>query len=261
MTIGAYSLCYLDGAWLAENIRRLYRRVDAFSIVIGPSERAYGYIQPPDNESEAILRSLPDPQGKITIHAREGWDHKNAMTAVATAALDTDFVMQLDADEFWPEQVFDAAINALRDGAARVFAPHLIFWGGPEHILVHRERGRYYFTPPRFFRRVPGAELGHFDGFYYQADGAIAPLNGFEICTSAPIWHFGWVGVERVARKFRFYREGRKLDMPAETEMRAWLDSGRPSITLALGPNIVDARRWNGEMDSGLAAWVRAMAS
>jgi len=260
LTLGAYCLCYQEGDWLAENIRRLYANIDRFSIVIGPSDRAYGYEQRPDDWSERILRSIPDRDGKISVIVRDAWDHKNEMTAAATAQLDTDIIMQLDADEFWPAATFDAAMNALSSGADRVSAPHLIFWGGPSHVLHHVERGPHYFAPARFFRRVCGAELGHFDGRYHHVDGSIEPVRDVDLSSETPVWHFGWVGEQRVARKLRFYREARKLNMPSETACQSWTDMGRPNLRLDMGHNTVEVTRWRGDMDQSLAAWVRRMS-
>jgi hypothetical protein len=261
VNIGAYCLCYREAEWLAENIRRLYARIDRFSVVIGPSERAYGYVQPPDESSEAILRGIPDPAGKITLLSREAWAHKNEMTAAATAILQTRFVFQLDADEFWPQATFDAALQALRQGADRVAAPHLIFWGGPDHVLRHPELGLHYFTPARFFRRMPGAELDHFDGRYRHPDGSVAPAEDAVLPAPMPVLHFGWVGEDRMARKLAFYRQARQLDMPDIDVFHGWIAAGRPPQRLQLGPNAVDIVAWGGHMEPRLRRWVQAMAA
>jgi hypothetical protein len=220
----------------------MYDLVDVFHIVIGPSDIGGSFSQPEDHESERILSRLDDPLRKVRIVGSGCWKSKDDMTKLAAQDLDVDVIIQLDADEFWPRETFEAAIAAIAAGSDRVSAPHHIFWGDCQHVCERVDEASattIYFAPTRTFRKFDNATLKHFQSVFVSHKTSLPiGLSIAALGVSTPIWHFGWIGRERVNRKFRFYSGGRDLSMPAPEEFASWL-SGRGPAEFRLGPNRV----------------------
>ena len=222
--IAAYSLCYMEGALLAANIRRMYDLIDDFHIVIGAANTGPHYRPPPDRDSFRILVSMPDPQMKIHIAGCEnGWVSKEIMTQVATAELDADLLLQLDADEFWPLTTFRQAVESCWTRDDSVAVRHAMFFGDCEHLAVPADDPLdvVWFAPPRLMRVVEGGSIvRHFQPAFVSRDG-IASGNAAILTNVAPIWHFAWVGYQRVLRKRAYYANGRRMNVFSEAE---WLE-------------------------------------
>ena len=232
MTIGIYALCYKDAEWLAFNLRRMYEWVDAISIVIGPVKKVFGCAE--DKESEDILRALPDPDCKIMIQSGS-WPDKNYMAERACEKLDTEIVVQLDADEVWPKEVFDAAIRAVRAGTRKVRLHMYTFWRTLGYILTtpdvraylgklagadrtaalkllegdrrvldeYAEHTPWLLDMGRVFRPDQLTRISHIPPDLVWPNGESA----YDAVTLGPLWHFSYIGTERVRRKFTFFNK------------------------------------------------------
>jgi hypothetical protein len=234
LKVGAYALCYQEAELLAANIRWMYDLVDTFHIVIGPSERGVGFERPADVESGGILRAVYDPAGKIRVVAEGSWKDKEEMTEAATRDLTTDVLLHLDADEFWPRETFEMAMREIERGADRVEALHYIFFGDTTHVCAHvREDGTespFYFAPARLLRVHAGARARHFGPAYVYKTGELVGQRAVRLPRTHPLWHFGWIGKNRIARKIRFYAEGRRMEMPSANEVWEWIEAPRDRI-------------------------------
>jgi hypothetical protein len=248
LSVGAYSLCYREASLLAANIRWMYELVDQFNVVIGPSDQGPGFTQPEDLDSLEILKAVPDPANKIRVVASGSWKNKEDMTRVATGDLSTDVLLQLDADEFWPRYTFELAMRHLECGFDRVEPPHYSFFGDLDHVGASVEAdGRedlFYFAPARLLRVYKGATARHF-GPAYVCNGVVIGDRAVRLSESAPLWHFAWIGRERICRKIRFYKEARGLNMPTVDEIYQSLAAPCGRV-FPLGPLRIRPRPFSG---------------
>lgn len=79
-------------------LEAIYPYVEQIVIVYGPVGSWSGY---PENGTLDAIRTFPDPEHKIIIEARDGWESKLEMKSWAASRITGNYLLLLDADEIW----------------------------------------------------------------------------------------------------------------------------------------------------------------
>jgi len=237
-SVGAYSICYLEGELLAQNIELMYSYVDKFVVVIGQVEISTSNPLVIDVCSRKFLSKIDDPLNKLFIVDFEAYPTKDDMQNVAISLLDTDILLQLDADEFWPEQVIEKSLLEIELGAERVFIPHLIYVKSVRNVFSSSSKKDFYFSPPRVWKNIVDANLGHFSGTWYKNGGFLTSKDAY-LTYPYFINHLGWVNKNQIKRKLNFYGRGRGYKMPPFTFFRLASLMKIARVSIDMGPNKV----------------------
>ena len=243
--IAAYSLCYMEGALLAANIRRMYDLIDEFRVVIGPANVGAHYHAFPDHESAEIIRRIPDPQHKIRLVVSEtAWLSKEIMTQVATHDLKADILLQLDADEFWPLDTFKRAVaHLIENDLDRLGVWHAMFFGDCDHLTARPcdvpgtgalSSAALWFYPIRLMKVHPGCTVRHVRPAFVSTDGRVWGDRINTLLITPPVWHFAWIGQTRVLRKREYYAKARHMPMFSVEQWNTARDRGWPRQTLTI---------------------------
>lgn len=111
------------------------------------------------DKTEVLINIFPDPLGKI-VYVQHGWtkatgeDAKSELRNSYMKYVNSDFLVVVDADEFYLKEHFSAALDKLSNPLVMaVTLPQVHFWKDTSQFIT----GEYYdISHTRFFRHLKG---------------------------------------------------------------------------------------------------------
>lgn len=243
------SIVLNEAEYIYQNLQQHYDYCDRWIIVEGadrryPSDAATADGLSIDATAE-LIRSFPDPRGKIQF-VQHGWaDNKEQLRSVYAAQVPdtTKNVIVFDADEFLTHEHLGAILSGLEfmPGPGAWQIPHVHFWKSPQHII----KGGYFDVPhDRIYRWAPGcryrANHNHpelptgvlLQHLQHRRQSRQLITQGSGVVHPSLCWlHYGFVkAASNIAAKNQYYvARGEDTTRPQTTRNRAaWFDEQTP---------------------------------
>ena len=234
--ISAQMICYY-GPFVQEALASVYPYVDEILIAYGPT--VLWKQVPPDNALE-LIKSFPDPEGKIKLEVREEWKNKSEMRLWCNLHATGTRMLIVDADE-----IYDGLDKWIASGVTHGCPTWVHFWHDEKHYVVDRpqdkrwgkDTGKGTIHPHvRWFIWRNSMYMKHGKGTVY------VDRNGNSVCNQTQTDH-----AVKKCPECRIYHLGHVLDpdyMTAKHDFyikRDGDDEGRRTRRLAW-------HNWNGEL-------------
>jgi len=121
-----------------------------------------------NDRSSVQIRLFPDPCNKLKL-IQHGWttktgeDAKSELRNRYLEKFSSDYLLVLDADEFYLRQDLEIALNKIvQQGAYAVTLPQVHFWKTTKQIIL----GKYYdISHTRIFKHIPGMKYNQNHNF------------------------------------------------------------------------------------------------
>ena len=216
-------------------LKNMYPAIDQIIIVEGATESAAAIADAhghSTDETVAAIRAFSDPDRKIKLIQTDGyWSEKDEMSSAYAEACTSDYLWQMDSDEFYkPRDMLwlKAYLADHRDIGAVTFKT-LNFFGGV-HGVMH---GGWFFYGRDQFRRLfrwgPGyTYVTHRPPTVADADGVnvrdFGVLHGSTLARQHGIYmyHYSYVSPKQVLDKVNYHHQFKKAGYQYTVDFLGW---------------------------------------
>ena len=150
--------------WLPLQLKHIYPLYDEIIIVEGADQWYSVQIQSTNSTDGTLeyIRNFPDPDKKITLITKPGWETKDCMSMAYSKIITGDIVFHIDADEFMSEDVVRKCTEIFkREPNTYISVPQYIIYKTGYAIIRTAEEGPFWNTPPRVLARSEKYLIGH----------------------------------------------------------------------------------------------------
>lgn len=202
--------------WIEPLLKNIYDQAYSICIAEGATKnwKDTNNFQTPRSTDNtlSIIKNFPDPGKKIRLITPDNFYEEKleqCNTWLQQAPKDTDYVWEVDTDEFYHKKDIDLMINLLTiHQYTYVEFPVLNFFKSMDYIATGGD-GWGYDTPfPRIFKYYPGCKWdNHRPPTILDQNGTdyrnINPLNGKD--NPIKMYHYSYVTDKQVLEKIRYY--------------------------------------------------------
>jgi hypothetical protein len=179
--------------------------------------------------SHEYIQNYPDPEEKITLIEQKDLSNvvplgesniiKRKMFSLGSTYVknDIDVFWCTDMDEFFREDLIKAVEGILSKENVSIQLDHFNFWRTHEYILTQDKNLLWDFGDllVRICKHTPGNKYGH------CSIGKQYPIHKLE---NHYLYHFAWIGNDRIKNKFIFYLNNGLTGNISENYTKIWED-------------------------------------
>lgn len=207
-----FSILWNEIAFLKQKLPFLYKNFDQI-IFFDLNIRTSAFST---DGSHEFIKDYPDPENKITLIEKTdlkdvdgyigiSYIEKRKMFAVGSSYVkdDMDVFWCTDMDEFFTKELINKVENLYNTTDNRtILVPHLVFFKNDKYIFSKNKTGgeRWVLPWARITKHTPGNVYGH-----CSLNTQFGPVGSI---LDEEIFHFSYVGDEKVANKVEGYGHG-----------------------------------------------------
>lgn len=168
-----------------------------------------------------IIKNFPDPENKIKLIEANGfWNGKTSMCNEWAKNMTSDYIWQIDGDEFYHKEDIDKIKTILKEeapDAVHFYANH--FFGSFKSCMTVRSGGSWGNNIPwmRIFKHQPGSYWHRHEPPTYITEGKDCNegkvlQRHFMLDKGILMYHYSYVTEEQIIFKEKFYHQENSIE-------------------------------------------------